>query len=229
MSSLHRVQCALSALYDLEPSANVDDFVCDEVTAQALGGEDALERREVLFVVEDHEEHFVGLYLDPQARIAIETEDAWRGQFDAMCLAAEGVSHFVYVQFRADHHQHVQELELELQAEVDKYVLALLDERVAHDPHALLEGNGVGILFAGFPLGKLRERSRALRHHLFAEARFIDEAESARGERYRTASKLAGAYAEELERLCVHRGALLTELRRFYRLGMRGKVERCGG
>ena len=228
MTSLRRVQCALSALYDLEPSANVDDFVCDELTAQALGGEDALERREVLFVVEDHDEHFVGLYLDPQARIAIETEDAWCGQFDAMCLAAEGVSHFVYVQFRADHHQHVQELELELQAEVDKYVLALLDERVTHDPHAL-EGNGVGILFAGSPLGKLRERSRALRHQLFAEARFIDDAESARGERYRTASKLAGAYAEELERLCLHRGALLTELRRFYRLGMRGKVERCGG
>lgn len=220
MTSLHRVQCALSALYDLEPSANVDDFVCDEVTAQALGGEDALERREVLFVVEDHEEHFVGLYLDPEARIAIETEDAWRAEFDAMCLAAEGVSHFVYVQFRADHHQHVQELELELQAEVDKYVLALLDERVARDPRALLEGNGVGLL---------RERSRALRHQLFAEARFIDDAESARGDRYRTASKLAGAYAEELERLCVHRGALLTELRRFYRLGMRGKVERCGG
>ena len=220
MTSLHRVQCALSALYDLKPSANVDDFVCDEVMAQALGGEDALERREVLFVVEDHEEHFVGLYLDPEARIAIETEDAWRAQFEAMCLAAEGVSHFVYVQFRADHHQHVQELELELQAEVDKYVLALLDERVACDPRALLEGNGVGLL---------RERSRALRHQLFAEARFIDDAGSARGDRYRTASRLAGAYAEELERLCGHRGALLTELRRFYRLGMRGKVERCGG
>jgi len=219
MTSLHRVQCALSALYDLEPKANVDDFVCDEVTAHALGGADALVRREVLFVVEDHEEHFVGLYLDPEARIAIETEDAWRAQFASMCLAAEGVSHFVYLQFRADHHQHVQELELELQAEVDKYVLALLaDERVTRDPSALLEGNGVGLL---------RARSRALRYQLFAETRFIDDAESERGDRYRTASKLAGAYAEQLERLCFERGALLTELRRFYRLGMRGKVERC--
>lgn len=219
MTPLHRVQRALSALYDVQSEANVDDFVCDEETAQALGGEDALERREVLFVVEDQEEHFIGLYLDRQARIAIESKDAWQAEFDAMCLAAEGVSHFVYVQFRADHHQHVQELELELQAEVDKYALALLDANAPSN--TLLEGNGVGIL---------RERSRALRHQLFDAPRFLDDAGSERGDRYRTATKLARTYTEQLERRWIERGdsaSLIAELRRFYRLGMRGKVERC--
>ena len=204
-----RIQRALAELYDLPLDSDVRDFVCDAETASSLAGEDAVARREVLIVVEDETGTRVGLYLDPAALDAAEDPGSWTdARFAEACLAAEGVSHFVYLSFRAEHAQSVSELELELQAEVDKYALGLL---------------------AGQGVGAIRERSRLMRRRLFTEVRFVDEAGSERGERYRAAHELAARYAARLEQEFVDRGdlrALARELRRFYRLGCREKLER---
>jgi hypothetical protein len=207
------VQSALSGLYDLELAVRVDDFVCDEGLARTLGGDDAIRRREVLFVVEDGEDVHVGLYLAKEALDAVADPAAWHTRFDAMCLVAEGVSHFVLLHFRSEHEAPVREIELELQAEVDKYALGLL------------AGQGVGLLRES-----LRERSAQLRRRLFDDAELLDPPGSERAERYRTATRLAHAYTARLERAYVERGdleGLRTELRRFYRLGLEGKLERC--
>jgi hypothetical protein len=129
--------------------------------------------------------------------------------FPAVCLATEGVSHFLYLSFRADNDEQVSQLELELQAEVDKYAAGLL------------AGNGVGAI---------RARSRALRERLFYRARFLDPPETAEGQRYRLAHRAAARYAAALEARYVDRGRideLWAELRRFYRMGMRQKLERA--
>lgn len=219
---LRAIQGRLGAIYDVELALDVDDFVCDEETARALGGEDATRRGEVLFVVPEAEGGArVALFVEPTAREL--AGDAWLGEaasFRRACLATEGVSHFVYLAFRADHEQPVSELELELQAEVDKWALGVLAPYEGQ-PHALA-GRGAGLL-------ALRDRSRRLRERLFARARFLDPPGTERGDRYRAAVRLAARYARALEADIIDRGdlgALTRELRRFYRLGAREKIER---
>jgi hypothetical protein len=210
---LAKLQQRLAALYDVELDVRVDDFLCDEETARALGGDDAATRGEVLFVEQGARAQHGDGWLDEASR------------FRACCLAAEGVSHFVYLAFRSDHAQAVSELELELQAEIDKWALGLLAPYRGLDDARLLAGRGVGAI-------ALRDRSRRLRERLFGRARFLDEAGTEKGDRYRAALRLGARYARELEDRVVARGdigALTRELRRFYRLGSREKIERSAG
>lgn len=208
---LARIQALLSELYDVEIGVSVDDFVCDESVARAAVG-DAVVRREVLVVVEQPEDVAVGLYVDPEVVRTLERcwGSAGDAALDAFRLAAEGVSHFVYLMFRAGNDQPVSELELELQAEIDTYAAAL---------------------FSGKGRSALR-RSRSLRRRLFTGTHFLDGAATERGERYRLAHRLAARYAERLERRYLergHLGGLSSELRRFYRLGARQKIEVAAG
>ncbi len=223
---LARLQQRIVDLYDLELALSVDDFVCDEPTARTLAGDDAGLRGEILFVVESADGPSVALYVDCEARRRAAAQ-AWLGdgaEFHACCLAAEGVSHFVYVAFRSDHALVTSELELELQAEIDKWALgALASWRDLRDPQWLI-GRGVELV-------RLRERSRRLRARLFDEPRYLDDAGTERGDRYRTATRLAARYARTLEDRWIARGdlqALSSELRRFYRMGIREKIERIG-
>jgi hypothetical protein len=203
---LRHIQRVLSDLYDLEPTVDVEQFVCGPEVLRAAIGEGASHRREVLLVLEDEDGVHVGLYLDPEVLERLRAADP---DFTSVCLATEGVSHFLYLGFRADNAQQVSQLELELQAEVDKYAAGLL------------AGNGVGAI---------RARSRALRERLFYDARFLDPPETMEGQRYRLAHRAAARYAAALEARYVDRGRLRelwTELRRFYRLGARQKLERA--
>jgi hypothetical protein len=201
LDAIHRL---LAELYDVTPIESLDRFVCGPKLLTALAGQAAVERREVLLVVENEQGVHVGLYLDPKVLDALK-----RGapSFDALCLATEGVSHFLYLSFREKNSDQVSQLELELQAEVDKYAAGLL------------AGNGVGAIQA---------RSRALRERLFATARFIDAPDTEAGERYRVAHQAAARYAARLEARFVTPGRLedlSVELRRFYRMGARAKLE----
>ncbi len=172
--------------------------MCSEDVARRAVG-DAVDRGEVLIVRESGQGADVGLYLHADALEA--------GTAQQRAWVQEGVSHLVYLLFRATHDQRVSELELELQAEVDKYALQLL------------EGWGVGLI---------RARSAMLRRSLFAQVSFIDDVRSERGERYRKANEVASSYTLELEYRFVRRGdmtGLSHELRRFYRRGLRDKLE----
>jgi hypothetical protein len=123
------------------------------------------------------------------------------------------VSHFVYVAWNAGHDKPVTLLELELQAEVDKYVLGAW----------LLRAQGAG----RFPC----ELHRAL----FERTRIDPRAAGARAGLYRTASEYAGRFCRRLgTRLAfacraAHPAASamqewLAEVRRFYRWGNARKL-----
>lgn len=208
--ALDEIQRLLSDLYDVRIASAVGDFVCDEETVRATVG-DGVERGEVLLVAEQDDGISVGLYVCPQAVSALgeDPERAWLDErrFAAACLATEGVSHFLFLMFRAEHDDAVSQLELELQAEVDKYATGLL------------AGNGVGAIEA---------RSRSMRWRLFHRVAYLDAAHTEAGERYRTATRVAARYARWLEERFVATGdleGLRAELRRFYRLGLREKLE----
>lgn len=213
-----RLQAALEGLYRLEGPVRAGDFsIGPELVDRFVGPGASGSKREALVVASDGRSADIGLYVQPSLLLGAEhfvarAERAVRHWIDegldAFCVALEGVSHFLYFTF-CGHRQErpVSQLELELQAEVDKYAAGML------------AGNGVGAI---------RERSRALRERLFHRARFLDAADSVEGERYRIAHRAAARYAAALEARYVDEGRLddlWAELRRFYRMGGRQKLE----
>ena len=127
------------------------------------------------------------------------------------CTALEGVSHFHYVTWSAGCDRRVSLLELELQAEVDKYASAL----------SLLLAQRDG----RFP-GELFQR-------LFEGCRLLPHLTDAERQRYMEADRRAcRRFCERLENRFLRRrqarpAALLAELRSFYRLGEPRQAAAC--
>ena len=118
---------------------------------------------------------------------------------DGWLQLAEGVSHFVYVANRARQELPSTQLELELQAEVDKFVLLVL-EQLPYD----------------------RGEAWGVHSRLFERVTYLHDAGTELGDRYRTANDLAARF---VRRLMTH-GPNTTHatLRRFYRAGQAEKI-----
>jgi hypothetical protein len=208
-SILSRLQLGLEALYRVRTDLSVDAFVIDDEQRRRTGVTRA--PREQLLVREEGGELGLGLFVDRAALANLERNDPNLRLDDAnfgdFCVALEGVSHFVYLALCAAGHRHVSALELELQAEVDKFVCCVL-----------LQG----------PRTDLRRR-------LYGDVRFHDDLDADERDRYRTANAEADRYAQALERRFVHEDRvpdMLGELRRFYRMGLddkRGLINRHAG
>lgn len=128
----------------------------------------------------------------------------------AYAAAAEGVSHFVYLTVHALGDRRVSLLELEAQAEVDKFATGLL--------HLWKHGE--------------RSRSPRLRERLFEGVRYRPGLTAEERERYGFANGLARGYARFLESRFVLAGrleGLLAELRRTWRLPREEKFARLAG
>ncbi len=205
---LSRLQELLGGIYDVHVGHDVYDFLVTD-RARLPAAARAGQAEEELLVAPVAGELAVSLYLDPallERLAAADPLERLHGGNVADCLTAlEGVSHFLYVVWNASHDRPVSLLELEMQAEVDKFIVS----------HTLLRRQLPG----HFPL--------ELRRALFERAR-IDPRVGARAGLYREASGYASRFCRHLERslALVRRnaasqqeggGALLAELRRFYR------------
>lgn len=203
--SLERLQRGLQDIYEIEVGHDVRDFlVTDETLAAALGA-DTGGGRERLLLRQDADGIDLSLYLGTEVVAALEAGGI--ADLDKFCQALEGVSHFLYLVWHAERARSVSRLEMELQAEVDKYVL--IRELVA---------------VAG-PAGGLLER-------LFWNVNFAPQLGAAELRRYRAANDGALRYCLRLEaefNRPGQRGARLRELRRFYRLPERGKLRAAAG
>jgi hypothetical protein len=191
-----RIQARLSRLYGLSDAPPVDDFIEASVEGD----------REVLVIVDRGGEDDVELALR-LPRAAVEG----RPSFDQLCQIVEGVSHFLYVVERARRELPATQLELELQAEVDKYVL------LAHGP----------ALAAGPPRFEAGRAAR-IRRTLFDRVSYVDPAGTETGDRYRFANDLAAGFAARLEKRFARHGRfeqMRAALRRFYCAGQAEKIE----
>jgi len=151
----------------------------------------------------------IALYLDAELLERLAGRDPRErldhGNFADFCTVLEGVSHFNYVAWRAAADRCVTLLELEMQAEVDKYVSA----------RALLSGQA--------------ETSSAVDvyRRLFGELRFHEDLSDEELERYRDASLFARRYCHSLEsrfEAGPPKAAMIRELRSFYRMPQPAKV-----
>ncbi|MDO9280497.1 MAG: hypothetical protein Q7U06_01215 [Pseudomonadota bacterium] len=184
------IQRHLEAIYDIE-APDIRDFLVDEADVLALLGTSARVAREWVLVRQADDDVDIGVYLHADDISAVDARtpaEAVRDALPAWCTVTEGVSHFLLLVRRAAREETVSLLELETQAEVDKYVTARL--HVGPDP--------------------------TLRRRLFRDATLAEGLDSAERDRYREAGRLADRYCERLERHR-DVSALLTELRGFYR------------
>ncbi len=199
---LHQLQTLLESVHGIH-AAPVEQFLVSAEARESLCPDASPD--EALLVSREAQlgELRVGLYLSPEVleSLARGHREAWTGsRLHRFCQAAEGVSHFLYLHHRAEADRPVSMLELEAQAELDKYLSVLLQ------------------LWAS---GR-RMASAELRASLFSEFHPRAGLPAQEHERYRLASVLAAATARVLEVRYVLAGrleALLREVRRLYRLG----------
>jgi hypothetical protein len=209
---LNELQRALERTYDVNAPHRVEDFLLQDarVMAQLTGtpqGPDAPPER--LLVAQGEDTLDVSLFLDPEVLARVRSDSPARslhhGNLQDFLFVLEGVSHFLFLAWSAHHDRETSLFELELQAEVDKFVTT-----------ASLLRRQLGRVATG-----------AVRRALFRGMHLRAGLDAAERRRYREANRLADRYAG---RLAPHfdgpdwQQGLARELRRFYRLPRHDKV-----
>ncbi len=210
---LRGLQSLLGRLYDVSLDYDVYDFLVTD--RRSLPGitptNDQRAPDEELLLAETTDGAGVALYIDPKVLRRLEQADPLGALTEAnladYCTALEGVSHFVYSTWRLDGDAPVSLLELETQAEVDKYAATVF-------------------LVADQQGGSYPAQVHA---RLFDRVNFDERLEPEQYDRYRTAHRCAANFCRRLESRFVSRGeaqveALVRELRKFYRLGSTAKL-----
>ena len=211
---LQGLQSLLERLYDIDIDYDVYDFlITDRGVLPGLAPAAVThDTEEELLLAETAEGAGMALYLDPELLRRLEGADPvgalTEGNLADCCTALEGVSHFVYSAWRLDRDLPVSLLELETQAEVDKYAVTVF---------LLADQQG-----GGYPAH--------VHPRLFDRVSFDAQLAPEQMQRYRTAHRSAAHYCKRLERSFVKRGearieAMVRELRRFYRLRCTEKLQ----
>lgn len=211
------MQLLLERLYDAPVEHDVERFVfSDRKRLTAVVGADAEHMGdEQVVLVHDEDGVRVGLFLEPDVLERLARKDPMQaledGNLHDYCTALEGVSHFHYLMWSLARRRSVSLLELELQAEVDKYASALA---------LLLQQRG-----GAFP--------QALHGRLFDSVSFLPQTDLEARRRYEEANRRAARYCRALdERYLRSRKsrpeAWVAELRRFFRCGHQEKVRVAG-
>jgi hypothetical protein len=208
---LSRLQRLLGGIYDVRIAHDVYDFLVTDRGRLPHAARAGVADEELIVAqpAEGSDEVVMSLYLDPALLERLAREDPLRrlhaGNVADYWTALEGVSHFLYLAWNAGHDRPVSLLELEMQAEVDKYVVSywLLRRQFPHR----------------FPA--------ELRRVLFERTRIDPRLNRARAGLYREASRYAEKFCRRLEQSLARARAgagrageseVLAELRRFYRL-----------
>src|SRR5215510_6834534 len=124
---LQELQGLLATIYDVPVVHDVTDFLLTDrrhlpAALQSIAAD------EHVLVTEEDSTLWLGVFLEAAVleRLASENplEALHEGNIADYWTALEGVSHFVYLAWTAGHDRPVTLLELELQGEIDKYVLS---------------------------------------------------------------------------------------------------------
>jgi len=210
---LRRMQMLLSHLYDAPVMHDIEDYlVRDRSQFAGLTGDAAPPAAdEQVIVVQNQDEVRIGLYVDGEVLDRLEQRDPLHSldtdNLCDYCTALEGVSHFHYLMWSLARSRNVSLMELELQADVDKYVSAL----------TLLTRQRDG------------EFPAALHTQLFHRVGYLPELSQECRRRYEEANRHAGRFCRQLDEKFLRRRrsrpeAWLSELRRFFRCGYQEKM-----
>lgn len=202
------LQKRLERQYDLSIPYCIEQFVSsDRALADRLADDQAGAGQqrpdvedEVVFIQQHNDTLEFTVYVD---QALLDAVDDSRSDLDGLCTVVEGVSHGVCLLWHAHHDRQIRPIDLELQAEIDKFIVL-----AEHQPEC--------------------SQRKQLHRQLFANSRLVAPHDPALCDRYMTASKLASRYCHWLDRHFIRKDdqvALHQELARFYRLSGRGKFE----
>jgi len=207
---LRQLQELIGGIYDVSVTHDVYDFLVTNRDHLPEAARDSSSDEE-LIVAQEPDAVGVSLYLDPALLERLQKSSPLvrlnESNVADYWTALEGVSHFQYFAWNAGHDKPVTLLELELQAEIDKYVASYL------------------LLKRQFP-----ERFPVeLLHILFERTRIDPRLARGRENLYRAATRHAEKFCRRLadtlkESRREMEDGVLAELRRFYRLTDARKV-----
>lgn len=202
-------QRTLETLYDVRAPVRVRPFLLHDAQRVRNVDPDGRPNVEKLLIRQRDGALDLGLFVAPEPLAELARNNPFERLTDrnlaAFCVVLEGVSHFTYTACNAALDKQVTLLELELQAEVDKFVVAslLLRRQVSRPQH------------------------RALMKRLFGRAQFCGGLSRAELERYAEASRAAGRFCERVLRPGRRARQRLADLRRFYRMPKLDKLAAC--
>ena len=197
---LSKIQGDLEDLYRLDRTLEITDYVLPRSCVEA-----PLDRLEQVLISTDSGTLEMSLVLDDSLLVP---DMQW--DLNGFCALTEGVSHVLYLANAAQRGQKISAFELELQAEIDKYLV--LVTAVGMECRDALKR-----LFASFTLDE-------------------NVVSGLEAERYRRANRAAWSFCQRIAArfLDVHRieqrmECLLREVREVYRLRGTSKLERLSG
>jgi hypothetical protein len=210
---LRQMQSLLTRLYDAPVEHDAEDFLISDPRRlrEVVGDQCGPFSEEQVFVVPEDGGVRIGLFIDERVLKRLERQDPLNaldeGNLHDFCTALEGVSHFHYLIWSLARGRPVSLLELELQAEVDKYATAL----------ALITQQRAG------------EFPGALHARMFNGVSFLPELDETSRRRYEEANRHAARYCRSLDQRYLQPRRSqpekwLAELRRFFRCGHQEKI-----
>jgi hypothetical protein len=212
---LARLQSLLGEIYDVEPPLDVAAFLVTDRSIASRWADEPPATDEALFFRESDDGLDLALYVDAAVLQRLESADPFarltEDNLQDCCTALEGVSHLLYLAWSALQGRPVSLLELETQAEVDKFAATLL-----------LSGARAG------------REVRELHDRLFAKVRFASRLDPEQLRRYQAANRFAARFCGRLAGRWLdtprasHQG-FFRDLRRFYRLPNARKMAHAHG
>ncbi|MGE0116115.1 MAG: hypothetical protein AB7T07_14690 [Steroidobacteraceae bacterium] len=215
-STLLALQSLLAHINDSPIGHRVTDFLIDDADqcGALLGRQLTPDEDEQVLICETESGAAVSVYIDDRVMTRLARHDPLHSLSDAnlaaFCTAVEGISHFQYLIWCLDHARQVSLLELELQAEVDKYAAATW----------LLLQQARGRFHPG------------LHRRLFAQVGFLPTLDEDGRQRYREANHSAARFCRRNDErfLSCRQPKMerwLGELRNLFRCGHHEKLRRA--
>ena len=132
----------LQSIYDLDVSHDVNDYlITNQVLANSLDrGTATQDVKEKLLVCQSDDDLLLSLYLHDGVLERLREDDPvvqlYHGNLEDFCLVLEGISHFLYLVWNASYQRSVTIFEMELQAEIDKFIIVdtYLAQQSRHPP-----------------------------------------------------------------------------------------------
>jgi hypothetical protein len=176
---LAQIQKSVELLHDVTTDLDIEAYWVGE-NSEFPGARVGVP--EQLFICEHQDDVEVALYIAPEIIEHLERDDPHKdlhaGNLESFCIALEGVSHFVHYAWCVNVGRNLTALELEVQAEVDKFVLSWL--------HLHSQGTPLSLSHAG------------LTRQLFHSYTLHDGMEPDEISRYHTANRVARKFCEQL-------------------------------
>lgn len=211
MKLINKIQSHIHAIYGINVGEEAADYLIGESELSSLlpANQRTIIPRELFLVNPCPQEDTleIALFFDENLKKNLTENDPLTNlngeNISDFCTVIEGVSHFVYYLHKASLEHDITELEMELQAEIDKFVLlSFFAEASHHEKHKILD-----LLFEDYFL--------------------VQDLKPEQAERYETATQLARKYCYELLKRfkSTNPAELIREIRLFYPLRQDQKIQ----